>query len=298
MVHPRAQQRDLADAFAYCEHLAKSHYENFTVVSWFLPKSIRASMYAVYAFCRHTDDLGDEAAGDRLALLGAWETDLWRCYGGEPEHLILLALQATIRLHDIPAEPFLKLIEANRMDQRISRYETYDDLLRYCDHSANSVGHMVLHVFGYADVKRHTLSDATCTALQLANFLQDIRHDFANGRIYLPREDLYRFGYTEQLMERDEYNAAFRDLVAFEVARARALFLQGAPLTDLVGPRLRLDLRLFTQGGMAVLDAIEARNYDVLSRRPVVSKAVKARLFLAGIGDLAAQKAFGRRVHG
>lgn len=286
-----ASQTDkTVDSFVYCERLAKSHYENFTVVSWFLPKRLRPSMYAVYAFCRHTDDLGDEAAGDRLVLLNEWEQDLRRCVDGAPRHPILTALQPTLRRHQMPLEPFLRLIEANRMDQRIRRYATYEDLVHYCEHSATPVGRMVLHVFGYGDVERQRLSDATCIALQLANFWQDVARDEALGRIYIPQEDMRRFGYTETELQQRVVNDKLRELMRFEVERARGLFVEGARLVPRVNRELRLDLNLFTAGGLALLDSIERQGYETLSRRPQVSKGKKMRLVLSGLLRLTAQR--------
>ncbi len=279
------------ESFAYCERLAASHYENFTVVSWLFPKALRDSMYSIYAFCRETDDLGDEAQGDRIALLDEWEGDLLRCFRGTPGHPVMTALQQTVRRHAIPMEPFLKLIEANRMDQRVLRHSTYGDLVHYCDHSANPVGHMVLHVFGYDDAERQALSDATCTALQLANFWQDVRRDYAMGRIYLPQEDMERFGYTEQELSRNEFNRRFRDLMEFQVDRARRLFHEGSGLVGLVNAELRLDLKLFTSGGLSILNAIKGQGYDVLTRRPVVSKSKKVLLAMRGITELAGRRA-------
>ncbi len=276
-------QSTLADAFAYCEKLARSHYENFTVVSWFLPKRLRPSLYSVYAFCRYTDDLGDEAIGDRLHLLDDWEADLRRCYDSTPKHPILIALQDSIQRHQMPQEPFLRLIEANRMDQRNSRYQTYEDLLRYCDHSANPVGRMVLSVFGYSDLERQLLSDATCTALQFTNFWQDVGRDLRMGRVYIPLEDMAIFNYSVEELQRGVVNNHFRLLMAFEVQRARKLFRQGGRLVDIVGPELRVDLKLFTLGGIKVLDAIEANDFDVLSTRPSLSKAQKLRLMLSAM---------------
>lgn len=289
---------DVAEAFAYCERLAKNHYENFTVVSWFFPKALRPSMFSIYAFCRRTDDLGDEAEGDRLQLLDQWEADLRRCYDGTPEDPALIALQRTIIRHEIPPDPFLKLIQANRMDQLSKRYPTFQDVLHYCEHSANPVGHMVLFLFGYHDAERRRLADMTCTALQLANFWQDVRRDHAMGRIYLPLDDMKRFGYTEQMLQAAELGTGFRELMAFEVERTRGLFAGGARLVNLVESELRLDLKLFTAGGLAVLDAIERQEYDVLSRRPVVSKARKARLAMSALAGLGAQRLFGRNRHG
>ena len=287
-------QANIDEANVYCERLARSHYENFSVVSWAFPKRLRRSMYSVYAYCRYTDDLGDEAEGDRLALIDAWEADLHRCYDGTPEHPILQALQQTIHQHDIPIEPFLNLIESERLDQRVKRHPTYEDLLRYCAHSAAPVGRMVLYVFGYRDQERQRLSDATCNALQLANFWQDVKRDYAMGRIYIPQEDMERFGYAEEDLAAGLVTPAFQRLIAFEVERARALFDEGAKLVDMVAGELRLDLKLFTEGGLAVLDAIQRQGYDVLTRRPVVSKGKKTRLVLTGFAKLAAQRLMGR----
>lgn len=298
MAQTAAPTTSLDEAYAYCEGLARSRYENFSVVTRFLPRRLRRAMYSVYAFCRHTDDLGDEAEGDRLALLDEWEDDLRRTVDGAPRHPILQALQRTIEEHAMPLSPFLKLVEANRMDQRIQRYPAYDDLLHYCDHSANPVGRMVLSVFGYNDEERQRLSDATCTALQLANFWQDVRRDFDMGRIYLPLEDMARFDYSESELQAGVVNDRFRSLMAFEVDRARELFREGVKLVDMVDGELRVDLKLFTMGGMSVLDAIEKQDYDVLSSRPVVSKARKLRLMASATVRLAAQRFTGGRGHG
>ena len=283
LAEPQAKACPPAEAFAYCRRLALSHYENFTVASWLLPRAVRAHLYAIYAFCRHTDDLGDEAPGDRLALLDEWEADLRRCYDSAPAHPILTALQDTIRRFAIPAEPFLKLIEANRMDQRTSRYATFPDLLHYCDHSANPVGHLVLYLFGYADPERQRLADATCTALQLTNFWQDIAIDRGKGRIYIPQEDMKRFAYSEEELDLGIVNDGFRALMAFELRRTRELFAEGLKLLDMVDGRLRLDLKLFSLGGLAVLAAVERNGYDVFRCRPKLSRRQKARLLLRGL---------------
>jgi squalene synthase HpnC len=283
------QVPSLNEARAYCRALARSHYENFTVVSWFLPKRFRQDLYHVYGFCRTVDDLGDEAAGDRLTLLDRWETELRSCYGEgghAPTHPVMVALQETIGKYSIPPEPFLKLIEANRMDQRQRRYLTYADLAHYCQHSADPVGHLVLYIWGYRDAERQRLSDATCTALQLTNFWQDVRRDWAMGRLYIPQEDMARFRCTEAELAAGDANNRFRALMAFEVERARGLFQEGLRLLPLVERELRVDLRLFTAGGLEVLDAIEAQGYDVLSRRPALSRWRKARLTLSALAAL------------
>lgn len=271
---------DLDEAYSRCERLARSHYENFTVVSWFLPGEIRRHLYAIYAFCRFVDDLGDEFTGDRNAALDLWEEEIGRCFDGVPRHPYMVALQNTIRLFDIPREPFLKLVHANRIDQTVHRHATYDDLDHYCQHSANPVGHLVLYVCGYRDQKRMRLADYTCTALQLTNFWQDVARDFAMGRIYIPQEDMERFGYCEEDLAAGIVNQPFRDMMAFEVERARELFGKGLALVGTLDGRIKIDIALFSLGGLKVLDAIEAQHYDVLTRRPELSKTARIGLMI------------------
>ena len=285
--HASAKPLSLAESYAYCGDLARSHYENFTVISRFTPRRHRPALEAVYAFCRHTDDLGDEAQGDRLAQLDEWEAELTLAYSGEPTHPIMVALQDTIRRAQMPEELFRKLIEANRMDQGTGRFETYADVLHYCDHSANPVGRMVLHVLGEATEENVRLSDATCTALQLANFWQDVARDYAMGRIYIPLEDVRAFGCTEEQLANGVADRAFRDLMRFEVDRAQALFEEGLPLAARLSGRARLAIALFSKGGMRVLDAIRRQDYDVLSERPVVTRSRKLWLILSTAARLA-----------
>lgn len=267
------------------EQLAAEHYENFTVGSWLLPRHLRRHVHLLYAYCRYVDDLGDEAAGDRLSLLDEFERDVNRCFVGtvSPKHPLLQAFEHTIHEFSLPQESLVKLIHANKMDQQITRYESYEDLLTYCDHSANPVGHMFLALLGHFDTERRQLSDSTCTALQLANFWQDIAKDYEKGRIYIPLEDMRRFGVTEQHIARHEVTAAFRELLAFECDRARSLFHRGLPLVDMLQGVARVDVRLFSYGGLAVLDGLRANDYDVFSKRPTVSKWRKARLFLQAV---------------
>src|SRR5579871_6521575 len=268
-------------AFADCQRLATTHYENFSVLSWFLPHALRPHFSSVYAFCRHTDDLGDEGATtpeQRLALLDHWEHDLRRCFapGETPEHPYLVALHETIRRFDLPPEPFLALIKANRMDQLVRHYPTYADLLHYCEHSANPVGRLVLMLYGYRDAERQRCSDAICTALQLTNFWQDIASDYhERGRIYLPAEDMARFGCDEAALARGEATPAFRALMAFEVERARSLFAEGMPLLGRLPGLPRRAIALFALGGLEVLAAIERRGYDVFAQRPTLSSRRK-----------------------
>ena len=282
--------RDSADAYNWCERYTRRHQENFTVVSWFLPRALRAPMFAVYAFCRHTDDLGDEAAGDRLALLNEWETELRAAFGGTPTHPITVALAETARRKPLEPDPFLRLIEANRLDQTKTRYADFQELLGYCRLSANPVGEMVLALWEITDDERRRLSDATCTALQLANHWQDVRRDWEAGRLYLPLDDLRRFGLDErQIAEqiaRGRCDAAFRELMRFQVDRAEAYFRLGDALLPLTPRELAVDLRLFSDGGRAALRAIAAQNYDVLAARPRVGRPRRALLALRAAAAL------------
>ena len=276
-----ARRATLQEAYAWCARYAAAHQENFTVISWVLPRGLRPHFASLYSFCRWTDDLGDEADGDRLALLDDFERDLLRCYEGIRTSQLFQALGHTIDRFHIPPEPFQKLIEANRMDQRITSFATYADLLEYCRHSATPVGRMVLYVLGYRDEERQRLSDATCTGLQLANFWEDVKIDRGKGRCYIPEEDLERFGVAPDVLAGDTATPAFRRLLHFEVERARALFAQGKGLERIVDRRSRADVRLFRLGGEAILDVISARHYDVLSSRPTIPKQKKARMALS-----------------
>lgn len=276
------QAPSLAEAQAYCERLARAHYENFHVATWFLPPRLRQHFYNVYAYCRISDDLGDEVGDPQqaLALLNAWEAELDACYAGSPRHPVFVALRETVRACDIPKQPFADLLRAFRQDQTVARYETFDDLLRYCQYSANPVGHLVLYVCGYRDTERQRLSDYTCTALQLANFWQDVIADLAKGRVYLPLEDLRRWGVGEDDIRLRRFTPAFRELMQFEVARAREWFDRGMPLVGLVDRELAVDIELFTRGGQEILHAIERQGYNVLERRPVISRMRKLGLLL------------------
>src|SRR5713101_718563 len=202
------------EAQSYCERLARTHYENFSVATWFLPRRLRQHFFNVYAYCRISDDLGDETGDQQasLLLLDEWEAELNACYDGSPRHPVFVALAATVRQFDIPKQTFADLLQAFRQDQTVTRYETFDHLLGYCHYSANPVGHLVLYLCGYRDPERQLLSDFTCTALQLANFWQDVSADFAKGRIYLPLEDLRRFGVSEEMIRDGENSSAFSEM--------------------------------------------------------------------------------------
>ena len=269
-----------AEAEEYCRRLARTHYENFSVATWFLPKRLRQDFFNVYAYCRISDDLGDEVGDPNasLRLLDQWEAELDACYAGGPRHPVFVALADTVRKCEIPKQTFVDLLTAFRQDQRVSRYSRFEDVLGYCRYSANPVGHLVLYVCGYRDAERQALSDFTCTALQLANFWQDVSLDYANGRIYLPLEDLRCFGVTEDDISAQRNNSAFCDMMRFQVERARDWFRQGLPLVEKVDRDLSLDIELFSRGGQEILNAIEAQGYNVLGRRPAISKSRKLAL--------------------
>ncbi len=288
------------DALRWCRRYTRRHGENFTVVSWFLPRELRAPMFAVYAFCRFTDNLGDESDGspaERLERLDRWQADLELAFdGSQPQHPINVALRQVAGEKPLRPDPFRRLIEANRLDQRKTRYETFQDVLAYCDHSANPVGEMVLALWGIDTETeegqyRRDLSDATCTALQIANHWQDVRRDFLDsGRIYLPLEDIRRFGLSEEEIaegiEQKQCPDDFRTMMRFQVDRAEAWFRKGERLIEEVPRELAIDLRLFTDGGRAVLKAIERQDYDTLSRRPRVGKSTRAWLALRAAARL------------
>jgi squalene synthase HpnC len=277
----------LAEARNYCERLARSHYENFSVATWFLPKRLHQHFFSVYAYCRISDDLGDEVGDPKmsLALIDLWQQELDACYAHladpstpAPRHPVFVALAETIRQCDIPHHEFSDLLVAFRQDQTVTRYETFDDLLGYCKNSANPVGHLVLYLGGYKDPHRQQLSDYTCTALQLANFWQDVAVDYEKGRIYLPLESLRRFGVSESDIASRKCTPQFVEMMKFEVARARDSFERGLPLAQQLDKELALDIELFSRGGQAILIAIEKQGYDVLKSRPVVSRSRKLGL--------------------
>ena len=275
----------LAEARAWCRNLAETHYENFHVASWFLPQRLRPHFHAVYAYCRVSDDLGDEVetTEQALALLDFWGAELDACYQGRARHPVFVALAETIRACAIPKEPFADLLVAFRQDQTVKRYRTMDELRGYCRYSANPVGRLVLYVCGYTDRERFRLSDATCTALQLANFWQDVAQDYARGRIYLPLDAMERYGVTEAIIAAGEATPNFRALLKYEVDTAREMFDIGLPLIRKVDRELALDLDLFSRGGLEILRAIENRDYDVLRARPALSSMTKLSLVMRAV---------------
>jgi len=264
----------------YTKWLATHHYENFNVVSWLLPKELHQHFYNVYAYCRWADDLGDEISSkDRaLELLAWWEQELDACYEGRPSHPVFVALRETVIAKDVPKQPFADLLKAFRQDQVVKRYPGWDAVLDYCVYSANPVGRLVLYLCGYRDEARQRLSDATCTALQLANFWQDVSRDLEKGRIYIPLDRAAAHGLTEQDIGEKKFDQRYVSLMKELIEYTRGLFEKGMPLSKMVKGKLSVDLAMFSRGGVAVLNAIEEMGYDTLHRRPAVSKAKQVRL--------------------
>ena len=271
-----------SEAERYTRWLATHHYENFNVVSWLLPRDLHQHFYNVYAYCRWSDDLGDEVADPAraLQLLDAWESELRLIYerGAGPSHPVLIALRETIRAKDIPLQPFCDLLRAFRRDQTVKRYATWDEVFDYCVYSANPVGRLVLYLCGYRDEARQKLSDYTCTALQLANFWQDVSRDLEKGRIYIPLQTLAAHGLTEADIVEKRFDARYTALMKSLIARTRELFRAGQPLAQTVERFLRVDLEMFSGGGLAILAAIEASGYNTLEHRPSLSKWTQAKL--------------------
>jgi squalene synthase HpnC/squalene synthase HpnD len=277
-----AEGCSLAEAHRYTRWLARRHYENFNVVSWLLPRPLHQHFYNVYAYCRWSDDFGDEVA-DRaraLRLLSAWEHELRLIYeaNGTPAHPVLIALRETVRAHDIPIKPFIDLLRAFRQDQVVDRYATWDDLLEYCAYSANPVGRLVLYLCGYRDEERQRLSDLTCTALQLANFWQDVSHDLEKGRVYIPLDALAAHGLGIADITGRRFDDRYARLMKSLIGRTRELFDAGLPLVRRVDASLRVDIELFSRGGLAILDAIEACGWNTLEGRPALTKWTQLRL--------------------
>jgi squalene synthase HpnC len=268
----------LDEALRCCRRLACSHYENFHVLSWIVPRTLRDPSAVLYAYCRTVDDVGDEAPGDRDELLDRCDAELDAAFRGRARHPVFVALQTVIDRLDLPREPFARLIEANRIDQRTTRYATFEQLLHYCERSANPVGRLVLMLYGHRDEERFQLSDATCTALQLTNFWQDLARDFAMGRIYLPQEEMAAYEVRDEDLAANVASENLRALTAFQVARARRYFVDGFPLVDRVRGRLCVAVSLFSRGGLAILGKIEDQRFDTLVRRPTLSNRGKAAL--------------------
>jgi len=277
-----AREWPFVEAEQYTKWLATHHYENFHVVSFLLPKHLHQDFYNVYSYCRWADDLADEIGNpaESLRLLEWWGQELDRMYVGQAKHPVFVALGPTVLKYDIPKEPFADLLRAFVHDQKTTRYQTWEEVLDYCVCSANPVGRLVLYLCGYDDEDRQLLSDFTCTALQLANFWQDVTVDQLKDRVYLPLDLLAKYNYTVEDLFAHRCDDRFRALMKEAVEKTRGLFVAGLPLIPTVDRRLAIDLELFSRGGLRILEKIEKQNYDVLSQRPVVSKLERVRLLI------------------
>jgi squalene synthase HpnC len=274
-----------SEARAYVARLAATHYENFHVVTWLTPRELRPAFRSIYAFCRWSDDLGDEV-GDRdqsRSLLAWWRGELRKLYEGRPRHPVMIALAPTVEEFAIPIDPFQALISAFEQDQELTDYDTYDQLLDYCTRSADPVGHLVLYLARAYDAENARLSDRTCTGLQLANHWQDVSRDLAIGRVYLPREDRERFGVADEALHARRFTPGFANLMRFEVERARALLAEGRALVGRMPGALAVDVDLFSRGGLAILDRIERQGFDVLTARPALGKLTKLGLLVRAV---------------
>jgi squalene synthase HpnC len=281
------------EAEQYTRWLATHHYENFSVVSFLLPRRLHQDFYNIYAYCRWADDLGDEIGdtAESLRLLAWWRTCLENMYSGKVSHPVFVALRGTVDRHSIPVQPFEDLIRAFEQDQTVLRYGTWEELLDYCRYSANPVGRLVLYLCGYSDPQRQRISDCTCTALQLANFWQDVAVDLGKHRVYIPLEVLGRHGCRLEDLLALHATPAFKSAMREAVGRARELFLQGLPLASMVDRRLAVDLELFSRGGLKILSKIEDQGYDVLARRPAITKSERVWLLLETLARQAFRKA-------
>ena len=279
------RERTIAEAEKFCRQISR-HYENFTVGSLLFPRNMRQDLANVYAFCRYSDDLGDEgntlsAEGRAAAVnrLSEWENELLLCAEGKPHHPVFTALQGTIKRYRMPLETFRDLISAFRQDQYKERYQTFEELSDYCRRSANPVGRIFLMLFNKWEERLFELSDYTCTALQLTNFWQDVDRDLKKGRIYFPLEDMGHYGYSAEELAGGKCNESFKKLMAFQIDRTRHLFDRGKELEGLVDKNLALEIALFRRGGEAILRKIERQNYDVFKNRPALSKTEKGAIF-------------------
>lgn len=275
----------LAEAYAYCQRMAESHYENFPVGSLLIPKPLRKHVYSIYAFARTADDFADEGyesgevtGAERLAALDDWQQKLERCFAGQADHPIFIALAATVKELNLPIKLFSELLSAFKQDVVKRRYANFDEVLDYCTRSANPVGRLILLLFDYRDERLHRLSDHICTALQLANFWQDVSVDIAKDRIYLPQDEMASFGVTVKDLRESRFSPQFAELLEFQVERTWQLFNQGRELPELVSGRLKYELRLTWFGGTSILKQIEALGFDTLNQRPANSTFDKLRL--------------------
>ncbi len=275
------RNRAVDEAFQYCERIARSHYENFPV-GWFVPKPLRKYVHAIYAFARTADDFSDEETydGQRVQKLDEFEAQFNQALAGRPEDPLFVAVAETLDKKEISPNLLKDLLKAFRQDVVKKRYKNFKELEAYCVYSANPIGRIVLNLFGYSDPELMTLSDRICTGIQLVNHWQDIGIDLSRGRVYLPEEDLKRFGYSYKDLEERKINEAFRSLMRFEISRTRSLFYEGRPLLNALGRRLRWQVALMWLGPMRILEKVEAGDYDVFHSRPTLSSRELVGMFL------------------
>jgi phytoene synthase len=285
-----AQEWSLDSAYEFCARVARSHYENFPVGSFLIPRRIRKHFYSVYAFARTADDFADEGEGesitadDRLSALREWQRMLRDAANGRADHPIFIALAHTQKQFDLPLSLFEDLLSAFSQDVTARRYETFDDLRDYCRRSANPIGRLILMLFGCREEKLFRWSDEVCTALQLVNHWQDVATDLEKDRLYIPLEDIRRFGLSVEAIKERKATDRFRKLMEFELERAQEMFARGKPLCAAVAGRLAFELRAVRRAGMRVAEKIRENDCDVFTRRPVITSADKVRIFLSAIG--------------
>jgi len=277
---------ELNEAFAYCERITRAHYENFPVGSLLVPKNKRKHVYSIYAFARTADDFADEGYENgfdesaRLDELNEWETKLEACYCGEANHPVFVALAQTVKELRLPIDLFRGLLSAFKQDVIKHRYANFDEVLDYCERSANPVGRLVLLLFGYHEEHLHKLSDSICTGLQLTNFWQDVSVDILKDRIYLPLDEMRRFGVSIDDIKQGRHSECYAELLEFQIERTKQIFERGRALPSLVSGRLAYELRLTWLGGMRILERIEAQGYDTLGARPKITTTDKVSLLV------------------
>lgn len=286
---PRKMSRrtwTVSQAFQFCERLAHDHYENFPVASLLVPREKRPHVYAIYSFARIADDFADEPGltpAERIDSIAGWEEQLVDAYRGHAHHPVFVALRETVDRFEIPVELFQSLLTAFRSDVTTHRYETFGDILEYCDNSANPVGRLMLLLFNYRSESTMELSDSICTALQLTNFWQDVAVDLMKDRVYIPLEDIREFGYSEEELLGLHCSQAFKDVMCYQVERTEQMFRDGKPLLSEVGSDLRMELKLTWKGGMRILKKIEQQDYNVLAARPSLSLLDKTSILFSSL---------------
>lgn len=276
----------VTQAFQFCEHLARDHYENFPVASLMIPREKRPHVYAIYSFARIADDYADEPGltpAERVNSIGEWEEQLIDAYRGHAHHPVFVALRETIDRFEIPADLFQSLLIAFRSDVTRHRYESFEEVLEYCENSANPIGRLMLLLFNYRSETTMEFSDSICTALQLTNFWQDVAVDLKKDRVYIPMEDIREFGYSEEELLGFHCSQAFKDLMCYQVERTQQMFQEGKPLLSAIGSDLRMELKLTWKGGMRILKKIERQDYDVFARRPSLSLVDKTAILLSSL---------------